>query len=144
MYALHEGFEARALLIVERLETPARLPVMGEAAAPDVPREVGYMILAAYAAIMTAFLVLFTRSADSTFMVVISTLYATIFFAVPVIFLKTENRPNRLSLQSFLTDGIDTWTGHVDGSAAVAQILSIPVTIALAVTVIGILFRIAL
>jgi hypothetical protein len=144
MYALHEGFQARAMLIADRPAAPTRAPIMGEAAAPDVPREIGYMILAAYVAIMSAFLVLFTGSAEATMMVVISTLYATIFFAVPIIFLKTENRPSRLRLSTFMKDGLDTWTGHVDGRAAIIQMLSIPITIAVAVTTIGLMFRIAI
>lgn len=141
MYALHDGF------VVAEVAAPApfvRPPLMGEAAVPDLPREVGLMILGSYGAIMAAFLALFMRSEDAAMMVVISTLYVVIYLTVPAIFLKTEGRSGRRSMAAFMADGIETWTGHVGGRAALVQILSIPLTIALAVTAIGIVFRFAI
>lgn len=140
MYALHEGFESLA----GHNQPPEPLPMMGEAAAPDIPREVGVMILGAFGAIISAFLLLFTRGLDATMMVVISGLYFAIYLAVPTAFFNTEGRSGQLSLRTFLADGLETWTGHVDGRGALIQILSIPVTIAVAVTGIGTAARIML
>lgn len=140
MYALHEGFDVQP----EYLDVPVRPPVMGEAAVPDLPREIGLMILGSYGAIMAAFIALFMRSADAAMMVVISALYVTMYLSVPAIFLKTESRSGRLDMRTFMANGIETWTGHVGGRAALIQILSIPLTIACAVTAIGIVFRFAI
>lgn len=140
MYALHEGFDIPA----EALDVPVRPPMMGEAAAPDLPREIGLMILGSYGAIMAAFIALFMRSADAAMMVVISALYVAMYLSVPAIFLRTESRSGRLDMPRFMANGIETWTGHVDGRAAIIQILSIPLTIAGAVTAIGIVFRFAI
>ena len=72
------------------LPVVARTPVMGEAAAPDVPAALGWMILAAYGAIMGAFLTLYTGNLRAAMMVAISGAYMAVFFAVPIFFLKQE------------------------------------------------------
>ncbi|WP_421854902.1 hypothetical protein [Novosphingobium sp.] len=141
MYALHDGF----VVAEPAAATPfVRPPMMSEAAVPDLPSEIGLMILGSYGAIMAAFLALFMRSADAAMMVVISTGYVVMYLTVPSLFLKTESRSGRLSMAKFMADGIETWTGHVGGRAALVQILSIPLTIACAVTAIGIVFRFAI
>lgn len=122
-----------------------RRPVMGEAAAPDLPARVGWMILAAYGAILAAFLMLYTGSGRAAFMVAISGVYIALFFAVPIAFLRNEpQRGPRPSYARFLQTGIDTWTGHLTGREAVIQILIIPVMIAVAITGIGIIAALTL
>ena len=123
----------------------ARAPVMGEAAAPDVPAALGWMILAAYGAIMGAFLTLYTGNLRAAMMVAISGAYMAVFFAVPIFFLKQEPaRAGRPGLPRFLDRGLNTWTGHINGREAAIQILSIPVVIACAVTIFGIIAAIEL
>jgi hypothetical protein len=127
------------------LPVAPRAPVMGEAAAPDVPAALGWMILAAYGAILAAFLTLYTGNLRATMMVAISGVYMAVFFAVPVFFLKQElKQGDRPSYARFLARGLDTWTGHIHGREAAILILSIPVVIACAIILFGIIAAIEL
>jgi hypothetical protein len=139
MFALHKGFETEIIPIVRPRDLPVRAAVMGEAAAPDVPGAVGWMILGVYALIMLAFLVLFARDTEAGLMVAISGVYFTVYLGVPAAFFRTEARSGDIDLKRFLKDGLETWTGHVGGHEAIVQILLIPVALAIAVTAIGII-----
>jgi hypothetical protein len=111
----------------------------GEAAAPDVPAAVGWMIVASFAAVMAAFLLLYTGSRTSTMMVTISIVYTIVYLTVPVIFLRIEpHRGRQIQMADFLEKGLDTWTGHVGGREAIVQFLTIPVCILVAILAIGI------
>lgn len=110
----------------------------GEAAAPDIPAEVGRMILLAYAVMMTGLFLLFTGSLEAAMMVVISILYTAIYLAVPTIFLRMEGRSGRIPMSDFLARGLDCWTGHIEGREALLQILLIPAALIAAILVIGI------
>jgi hypothetical protein len=139
MFALHKGFETEIMPVVPPRDLPARAAVIGEAAAPDVPRAVGTMILGVYALIMGAFLFLFARDTEAGFMVAISAVYFTVYLGVPVAFFRAEGRSGDIDLERFLKDGLNTWTGHVGGHEAIVQMLLIPVALTIAITAIGII-----
>ncbi|HVV41956.1 MAG TPA: hypothetical protein VHC94_12915 [Nitrobacter sp.] len=123
--------------VVRPLDLPVRTETMGEAAAPDVPAAVGWMILGVYALIMSSFLLLFARDMEVGLMVAISGVYFTVYLGVPAVFFRTEARSGHVDLKRFLKDRLHTWTGHVGGAEAIVQILLIPV--AVAITAIGII-----
>lgn len=113
------------------------LPVMSEAAAPDVPAAVGKMIALAYGAIIAAFLAAFGHSHEAAMIIVIAALYKAMYFAVPAIMLHVEGDEGRVSMDRFLRGGLETWTGHVTGPEAIVKMLLVA-AILLAVTLIGV------
>ncbi|GIQ75217.1 hypothetical protein [Bradyrhizobium sp. RD5-C2] len=139
MFALHKGFDSEITPIVRPRDLPARAAIMGEAAVPDVPAAVGWMILGAYALIMASFLVFFARDMEAGLMVAISGVYFTVYLGVPAVIFRTEGRSGDVDLHRFLKDGLNTWTGHVDGHEAIVQILLIPAALFIAITAIGII-----
>ena len=109
-------------------------------AAPDVPAAVGGMIAASYAGLIVALAVATVGSAESIFVIVIAGLFVTTFFTVPRIFFAVERDSGvRTSLDAFLRDGMDTFTGHNSGKAALVQMLIVPVLLTLAVLAMGII-----
>jgi hypothetical protein len=143
MFALHKGFEAEIMPVARPNDLPVRTPVMGEAAAPDVPAAVGWMILGTYALIVASFLMLFARDMEAGLMAAISAVYFTVYLGVRAMLFRTEARSGAIDLKRFLRDGLDTWTGHVGGYEAIVQILLIPVALTVAITTIGIISIIA-
>lgn len=139
MFALHKGFDTDIMPIVDVAELPDRVVTTGEAAAPDMPAAVGWMILGAYTLIMASFLLLFARDTEAGLMVAISGIYFTVYLGVPAVIFRTEARSGDIDLRHFLKNGLNTWTGHVDGREAIVQILLIPAAVLLAVTAIGII-----
>jgi hypothetical protein len=139
MFALHKGFETEIMPTVRPRDLPIRAAVMGEAAAPDVPAAVGWMILGVYALIMAVFLSLFARDTEAGLMVAVSGVYFTVYLGVPAAFFRTEARSGDIDLKRFLRDGLNTWTGHVSGIEAIVQILLVPVALTIALTAIGII-----
>lgn len=110
------------------------------AAAPDVPAAVGGMIAAAYAALIAALFIATAGSLSSIFAIVIAGLFVVIFFTVPRIFFAvepmTERRPD---LGKFLNRGMDTFTGHATGRAALVQMLVVPVLLTAAILAMGLI-----
>lgn len=139
MFAQQKGFDTEIMPVVRPLDLPVRTDVMGEAAAPDVPAAVGWMILGIYALIMSSFLLLFARDMEAGLMVAVSGAYFTVYLGVPAVFFRTEARSGDVDLKRFLKDGLQTWTGHVGGYEAIIQIMLIPVALTIAVTAIGII-----
>lgn len=138
MFALHKGFDTEIMPVVCPNGVPVRIAVVGEAAAPDLPAAVGWMILGAYALVMAAFVLLFARDTEAGFMIAISGVYFTVYLGVPAAFFRAEARSGDIDLKRFLRDGLEIWTGHVDGLEAIAQILLVPVALTIAITAIGI------
>lgn len=139
MFALHKGFETEIMPVARPLDLAVRTETMGEAAAPDVPAAVGWMILGVYALIMSSFLLLFARDMEAGLMVAVSGVYFTVYLGVPTVFFRTEARSGDIDLKRFLRDGLQTWTGHVGGFEAIVQMLLIPVALTVAITAIGII-----
>ena len=138
MFALHKGFETEIMPIARPHDVPVHV-TMGEAAVPDVPAAVGWMILGVYALIMAVFLTLYARDTEAGLMVAVSAAYFTVYLGVPAVFFRTEARTGDIDLKRFLRDGLNTWTGHVGGLEAIVQILLIPVALTIALTAIGII-----
>jgi len=108
-------------------------------AAPDVPAGVGILIAGSYAALVAAFAFATVASSHSIFMIVISALFVVTFFTVPRIFLGTEPKSGRRpTLERFLSQGMETLTGHSSGRDALVQMLIVPVSLTLGVIVMGI------
>lgn len=107
-------------------------------AAPDVPPAVGRVIVGVYAALVGILFLTMARGAEATFMIAVSGLYVAIFLAVPRLFFAVEADPSRRpDLAAFLARGIDTWTGHLSGGAALVQILLVPVLLTACLLAIG-------
>lgn len=128
-------------LIPELAAKKVLAPIMSEAAAPDVPAAVGFMIVGFYAMIMIGLFVGFAHGTDATMMVVISTLFTTIYLTVPLIMLKVEGVSGRVGLDRFFREGLNTWTGHLSGHEALVQMLLIPSALIIAVFAIGLVAR---
>lgn len=135
---------------VEPYEGPAPIaaqvaPKMGEAAAADLPKAVGWMIVASYASILVAFGWAFLGQGDVLFNLGGCAVYLAMYLGVPWVFLKVEPKTGqpRPDLADFMERGLSTWTGHVTGREALAQILAIPVAVAFAALGIGIIVRLS-
>jgi hypothetical protein len=114
-------------------------------AVPDVPAAVGKLLVGIYAALIGVFFLTLAGSRESAFMIAISGLYVTIFCAVPWIFLKVEKDPSRRpDLAEFMAKGLETWTGHCSGRAALVQMLIVPAMLTLCLLCIGVTARILL
>lgn len=143
-----EGFDIRdAAEIWPRADTALHHPlseveqgIKGPApAVPDVPASVGAMIVGVYAALIAAFFLTMAGTRESAFMIAISAFYVAMFLGVPRLFLHVEgDRTRRPSLASFLARGLDTYTGHMSGASALAQIFVVPVLLTLAILCMGI------
>ena len=108
-------------------------------AAPDVPAAVGGLIAASYAGLIAALAVATVGSAESIFVIVIAALFVIAFFTVPRIFFAVERDSGvRATLDEFLRNGMNTFTGHNSGRAALVQMLIVPILLTLAVLAMGI------
>ena len=109
-------------------------------AAPDVPASVGGLIAASYVTLIAALAIATTGSPLSTFAIVIAAFFVVMFFAVPRIFFGVEPQGGRRpALGQFIRDGMDTLTGHSSGSAALVQMLVVPVCLTLGVIAMGVI-----
>lgn len=109
-------------------------------AAPDMPAAAGGLLAASYAALIAALAVATAGSASSIFAIAIAALFLVMFFTVPLIFLALEpNGERRVSFDRFLSQGIDTYTGHNSGKAALVQMLIVPVLLTMGVLAMGII-----
>lgn len=114
-------------------------PFVSTPSAPDVPAGVGVLIVAAYASLVAAFAFATAGTGHSIFMITISALFVVTFFTVPRIILGVEPKNGgRPSLERFLAEGMDTFTGHSSGRAALVQILIVPVFLTLGALAMGI------
>jgi len=138
--------ELRKTEAFEIVEAPSmrqqveQAPAQPAPAAPDLPKAVGVMMIAAYAALIGAFAVTI-RGAHADFAIVIGAFYVAMFFGIPAVFLGTErDRTRRPDLVQFLDRGIDTATGRISGGGALVQMLMVPVLLAFAILAMGITY----
>ena len=116
-----------------------RLEFRATPAAPDVPAAVGGLIAASYAGLIVALAVATVGSAESIFVIVIAAPFVIAFFTVPRIFFAVErNSGVRASFDDFLNKGMDTFTGHNSGKAALVQMLVVPVLLTFAILAMGV------
>ena len=120
--------------------TVEKAVVRPEFSVPDVPASVGLLVIASYVAIIALFALTIANEGASAFMIGIDAVFLAAFVSVPVIFLKMEGDPSRRpDFSRFLSQGMQTYTGHVSGLGALAQMLVVPVLLAFAVLAIGII-----
>ncbi len=133
---------------------PFPLPDIGQAsgaassaptpATPDVPAALGWLIVASYAALLGSFALATVASSHSMFMVVICGFFLVVYFTVPWLLLQQEpNAGPRPSFDRFMSHGMETFTGHSSGGAALVQMLLVPVLLtfgALAMAVIAAIY----
>lgn len=97
-------------------------------AAPDVPAAVGVLLFASYLALIGALALATAGPGQSRFMLVIAGLFVVVFFTVPRLILAQEPSSDcRVTIERFLADGMETYTGHCSGRAALVQMLVVPV-----------------
>lgn len=108
-------------------------------AAPDMPAAAAGLLAASYAALIAALAWATAGSGSSIFAIAIAALFVVIFFTVPRIFFALEpNGERRVSFDRFLSQGIDTFTGHNSGKATLVQMLIVPLLLTLGVLAMGI------
>jgi hypothetical protein len=118
---------------------PAAEPMSPTPSAPDVPAAVGGMIAASYVMLVGTFALATVASAYSVYMITISFVCLAAYFTVPWLFLRQEPKSGRRpSLDRFMRDGMDTFTGHSSGGAALVQMMIVPVLLTLGAAGMGI------
>ncbi len=118
-----EGEECERRLDAEERTTFAPTP-----AAADIPVAVGGMLFASYVALIGAFAIATAGSGESIFAITISFLFVIAFFTVPRILLRVEPKGGRKTdFHRFMTQGIDTLTGHAKGRDVLVQMMIVPV-----------------
>jgi hypothetical protein len=111
-----------------------------ESAVPDMPKAAGVLMIAAYAALIGAFVVTI-HGARAEFAILIGAFYLAMFFAIPAVFIGVEqDSARRPDLFEFLDRGIDTATGRISGAGALVQMLIVPILLSLAVFAMGITY----
>lgn len=109
-------------------------------AEPDMPKAAGALLIAAYGALIAAFIVTI-HGPRADFALVVAAFYLTMFFAIPAIFLGVEgDRIPRPNLRQFLDRGLETANGPISGGAALVQMLIVPALLAFAVLAMGITY----
>jgi hypothetical protein len=127
-------------------ERPAeREPRSGYGAVPgaEFPNFVYVSVLVAFAWIMLASWLAFAGEMDARLPLGIAIVLALVFFALPVIIhhvAVTRTRDKPVVTHDFLSAPVDTATGPLRGSSAWLQVLMIPLSLALAATLIGAAF----
>ena len=119
------------------------LPFRPAAAAPDVPAAVGILLFACYLALISALAIATAGPGESKFALVIAALFVVAFFTVPRLILAQEPVDGaRMTMDRFLAGGIETFTGHCSGRAALVQMFVVPVLLALGVLSIAIIIAV--
>jgi hypothetical protein len=125
------------LPLPEIAEAPAAAEFTPTPAAPELAGGVGGMIVAAYVALLTAFIFATVGSAESIFMVVIAAFFMFMFFMVPAAFFGIEGGGKRPSFERFWAQGMETLTGHASAKPALVQMLIVPVFLTSGVIAMG-------
>jgi hypothetical protein len=126
-----------AELVQDRVDTNV---FYSAAAAPDVPKIVGKMIVASFVALLATFAVTMAGSRESLFAIAICAVFLLMYFGVPTIFLRVEPKQgNQPDFDSFIRNGLTTYTGHVSARDAVIQILIVPVLLTFGALIMGLI-----
>jgi hypothetical protein len=114
-------------------------PFRSAPSTPDLPSSVGLMIIMSYVMLLGSFAITMIGSRSTAFALSICFFFLLMYLAVPTIFLKVEAQQSRPSLRHFMGTGIQTYTGHMTGKDALAQILVVPVLLTGAAIIMGIM-----
>ena len=118
-------------------------PLHPAPAAPDGPVAAGGLLAISYVTLIAALAWATVGSGHSMFMIAIAAFFVAVFFAVPVIFFGIEpGARRRVSFARFMSQGIDTLTGHNSGKAALVQMLIVPTLLTIGVVAMGIIVAI--
>jgi hypothetical protein len=100
----------------------------------DIPPSIRGGFATAWVALFTLFWVFFAWGLEATFAVMVSTLFAIMYFGVPIIMAR-QTSPR----SGYFASEIQTCTGPVSTSAAAVQIMLIPVALMIAIGVMGVM-----
>ena len=100
----------------------------------DIPPSIRGGFGAAWAALFALFWGFFAWGLEAIFAVVVSTLFAIMYFGVPIIMAR-QTSPR----SGYLSSKIQTCTGPVSTSAAAVQIMLIPVALFIAIGAMGVM-----
>ena len=131
--------QLKAIESFDVVEAPADR-AQPETAVPDVPAAVGLMMVGVYVIIVALFALTIASAGAGPFMIAVDLMFLAAFFTVPVLILKQERDPaRRPGMPRFLSQGMQTYTGHVTGAGALIQMFIVPVLLAFGVLCIGII-----
>ncbi len=123
---------------------PDRAARLGENSTGDLPVAVGWLIVSSYLAILGAFGLTFAGDAQVGLVLGVSAVYLAVYLGVPMVMLRIEPKAGRRpDMADFVENGLQTFTGWVSARSALAQMLTIPVAVALAAAGIGIIIRLS-
>lgn len=107
-------------------------------AVPDVPAALGVISILLYSMIVGFFALTIANKGFGLFIIGIDIAFLAAFFSVPALFLKFEGDTSRRpSLDRFLSQGMQTYTGPVTAKGAMAQMFVVPALLAFAALAIG-------
>ena len=112
------------------VEQDAPLPVQAEKTDLEIPKGIWLTMFACYAVFFGALLVATGRETGAVFMIVISALYAVVYFGVASV-LFNQNKPGNRSLFAKGIGPLMTNTGPMSKGSVAGQILTIPLCLAL-------------
>lgn len=122
---------------------PDLLPEPAELPGGELPRAVYKTVLAAFVWMLLAAWIAFGTAREADFTLAFASLLFFMFFAI-LLFLSITARhhltASEESLTHFLHSNVDTATGPLTGRAAWVEIAVIPVSLALAATLIGMVY----
>jgi hypothetical protein len=140
-------FDVRAWLEPANEAAPVaadRAPFLPENSVPDLPVGVGMLVVAAYGAILGAFLLAFAGDAEVGLVIGVCAVYLAVYLGVPAVMLRMEPKAKgRPDMGDFFDKGLQTWTGHVTAKEALAQMLTIPAALTIAAVGIGLIMRLS-
>ena len=134
-----------------QLADPERVPAIVDEslafraapATPDVPASVGVLLFGTYLALVGALALATAGPGQSKFMLVIAGLFVVAFFATArFIFAQEPQDGRRPGMERFLGRGIDTFTGHCTGGAAMVQMFVVPVLLTLGMLAIAVVIAV--
>jgi hypothetical protein len=129
--------------VAEATASPASPPFRSAAALPDVPAAVGTLLFTCYLALIGALAIATAGPGKSRFSMVIAALFVVAFFTVPRLFMAQEPVDGRrATMGQFLGGGMETFTGHCSGRAALVQMFVVPVLLTLGVLSIAIIIAV--
>lgn len=111
----------------------------------DMPLAVHQLALACWVAFLGVFWITFAFSGKAEFMVAISTVYAIVFFTVPMILTRmfpAETRKHR-DLSAFLKGRFEIFGGSLSGFDALVQVIVVPASLTLGGIAIGFIIHAA-
>jgi hypothetical protein len=97
--------------------------------------------MAGWVGIMTAYWLTFGARLEGALILAVDTVFFAVFFGLPVVLMRLRRAPahgaEKYSFAEFLRGEIDTHTGRMSGTSALAQVAVLPVALALGTMAIG-------